>query len=142
MKLTKSQLDTLTGFIINEIQNKINIYKESKAGQLAFKKYLDKYKDIIPELNQLEKLNTDIQNLTIKKNALYTSINTKVRAKDSTASVPYTKESLINICNYEFEQDLKKTFPTKEKIQATIILKTLENSGDILTKLKEELRLI
>ena len=138
MKLTKSQLDTLTGFIINKIQNKINIYKESKDGQIAFKKYLDKYKDIIPALNQLEKLNTDIQNLTIKKNALYTSISIKVRAKDSKASVPYTKESLINICNYEFEQDLKKPFPTKEKIQATIILKTLENSGDILTKLKEE----
>lgn len=138
MKLTKSQLDTLTGFIINEIQNKINTYKESKEGQLAFKKYLDKYKDIIPELNQMEKLTTDIQNLSNKKNALYTSINNKVRAKDPKASIPYTKESLINICDYEFEQDLKKPFPTKEKIQATIILKTLENSGDILTELKKE----
>ena len=138
MKLTKSQLDTLTGFIINEIRNKINIYKESKKGQLEFKKYLDKYKDIMPELNQMEKLTTDIQNLTIKKNALLTSITNKVRAKDSNAIVPYTKEGVIITCNYDFEQDLKKSFPTKEQIEATIILKTLENSGDILTKLKEE----
>lgn len=138
MKLTKSQLDTLTGFIVNEIQNKINLYKESKNGQLAFKKYLDKYKGIMPELNQLEKLNTDIQNLTIKKNTLCTSMSNKLRAKDSNAIIPYTKESLINTCNYEFERDLKKSFPTKEQIQATIILKTLENSGDILTELKVE----
>lgn len=138
MKLTKSQLDTLTGFIVNEIQNKINIYKESKEGQLAFKKYLDRYKDIMPELNQIENLNKDITKLSIKKNNLITSITNKVHAKNSSAIVPYTKEAVLNTCNYEFEKELRKTFPTEEKIRATVVLKSLENSGELLTKLKEE----
>lgn len=142
MKLTKSQLDTLTGFIVNEIQNKINIYKESKEGQVAFKKYLDKYlggyKDIMLELNQIENLDKDIKKLSIKRSNLITSITNKIRAKSSSAIVPYTKEALINTCNYEFEKELKKTFPTVEQIRATVVLKTLENSGDLLTKLKEE----
>lgn len=138
MKLTKSQLDTLTDFIVNEIQNKINIYKESKDGQLAFKKYLDRYKDIMPELHQIETLDKDIAKLSIKRSNLMTSVTRKVRAKDSRASVPYTNETLINTCDYEFKKDLRKTFPTVEQIRATVILKTLENSGDLLTKLKEE----
>lgn len=138
MKLTKSQLDTLTDFIVNEIQNKINIYKESKDGQLAFKKYLDRYKDIMPELHQIENLDKDIAKLSIKRSNLMTSVTMKVRAKNSKTSVPYTNEALINTCNYEFKQDLRKTFPTVEQIRATVILKTLENSGDLLTELKKE----
>jgi hypothetical protein len=138
MKLTKSRLDTLTDFIVNEVQNKINIYKESKDGQLAFKKYLDRYKDIMPELHQIENLDKDIADLSIKRSNLMTSVTRKVRAKNSKTSVPYTNEALINICNYEFEQELKKTFPTVEQIRTTVVLKTLENSGDLLTKLKEE----
>ena len=138
MKLTKSQLDTLTSFIVDEIQNKINIYKESKEGQLAFKKYLDKYKDIMPEIHQIETLDKDIAKLSIKRSNLMTSVTRKVREKDSKASVPYTNEALMNICNYEFKQELRKTFPTVEQIRTTVVLKTLENSGDLLTKLKEE----